>query len=48
MPTCLHRYSHRSNVLHAMVLVQKDNWPMGSASVALAIVPMFHANRRVA
>lgn len=23
---CLCRYSHRSNYLHAMVLVQPDNW----------------------
>ncbi|KAG1667962.1 hypothetical protein FOA52_008334 [Chlamydomonas sp. UWO 241] len=37
-------YSHRSNFLHAMVLTQMDNWPMGSSTVALAIVPMFHAN----
>mmetsp|Transcript_16399 Transcript_16399/g.48865 ORF Transcript_16399/g.48865 Transcript_16399/m.48865 type:complete len:344 (+) Transcript_16399:830-1861(+) len=27
-----------------MLLVQPDNWPLGSGATALAIVPMFHAN----
>eukprot|EP00798_Chlamydomonas_sp_ICE-L_P008231 gene8231-1497_t len=37
-------YSHRSNFLHAMLLVQLDSWPMCSSTVCMAMVPMFHAN----
>ncbi len=37
-------YSHRSNVLHAMSVVQPDSFGLGSRSVVLPVVPMFHAN----
>ncbi|MFZ1774763.1 MAG: long-chain-fatty-acid--CoA ligase [Rhizobiaceae bacterium] len=37
-------YSHRSNVLHAMIACQKDAMGVGSNDVILPIVPMFHAN----
>ncbi|GLC65108.1 hypothetical protein PLESTF_000247400 [Pleodorina starrii] len=37
-------YSHRSNYLHAMLLVQADSLPLSASSVCLAVVPMFHAN----
>lgn len=37
-------YSHRSNVLHAMIACQKDAMGIGSTDVILPVVPMFHAN----
>ena len=37
-------YSHRSNVLHAMIAVQKDAMGIGSTDAILPVVPMFHAN----
>jgi fatty-acyl-CoA synthase len=37
-------YSHRSQFLHAMTVVQKDTLGFGEADVLLPVVPMFHAN----
>jgi fatty-acyl-CoA synthase len=37
-------YSHRSNVLHAMVANQTDVFGCGANDVVMPIVPMFHAN----
>ena len=37
-------YSHRSNVLHAMVSAGIDCLPMAPDTVCLPIVPLFHAN----
>jgi fatty-acyl-CoA synthase len=37
-------YSHRSNVLHAMVANQTDVFGAGANDVVLPVVPMFHAN----
>jgi fatty-acyl-CoA synthase len=37
-------YSHRSNVIHAMVANQADGFGCGANDVVLPIVPMFHAN----
>lgn len=37
-------YSHRSNVLHGMMMNQPDVIGIRSEDVMLAIVPMFHAN----
>jgi fatty-acyl-CoA synthase len=37
-------YSHRSNVLHGMMVNQPDVFGLSSSDVVLAIVPMFHAN----
>ncbi|MCC0026258.1 MAG: long-chain-fatty-acid--CoA ligase [Zhengella sp.] len=37
-------YSHRSNVLHALIASQKDALDLGSREVVLPVVPMFHAN----
>ena len=37
-------YSHRSNVLHAMMIAQTDVMGLSGADSVLAIVPMFHAN----
>lgn len=37
-------YSHRSNVLHGMMMNQPDVMGIRSEDVMLAIVPMFHAN----
>jgi len=37
-------YSHRSNVLHALMGNQPDVFSMSSNDVVLIIVPMFHAN----
>ncbi|GAA4775737.1 fatty-acid--CoA ligase [Stakelama sediminis] len=36
-------YSHRSTLIHAMAEVQPDVFELASRSVALPIVPMFHA-----
>jgi acyl-CoA synthetase (AMP-forming)/AMP-acid ligase II len=38
------RYSHRSNVLHAMAACMTDTFQMGAATVVYPIVNMFHAN----
>ncbi len=37
-------YSHRSNVLHAMVMVQPDMLALSSNDVLMPVVPLFHAN----
>ena len=37
-------YSHRSNVIHALVGLQKDVLGMSATDVVLPVVPMFHAN----
>lgn len=37
-------YSHRSNVLHAMIAVQPDAMGISSRDTILPVVPMFHAN----
>ncbi|PNH05129.1 Medium-chain-fatty-acid--CoA ligase [Tetrabaena socialis] len=37
-------YSHRSNYLHALLLLQADSLPLSATSCCLAVVPMFHAN----
>jgi len=37
-------YSHRSNVLHSLMLLQREVFGLASTDVALPIVPMFHAN----
>ena len=37
-------YSHRSNVLHAMIAVAPDAMGLSSRDVVLPVVPMFHAN----
>ena len=37
-------YSHRSNVLHAMMSLSKDAIGAASADVVMPLVPMFHAN----
>jgi fatty-acyl-CoA synthase len=37
-------YSHRSNVLHGLMVNQPDIFGMSSEDNMLAIVPMFHAN----
>ncbi len=37
-------YSHRSNILHAMMANQTDGFGCGGADTVLPIAPMFHAN----
>ncbi|WP_223478852.1 long-chain-fatty-acid--CoA ligase [Oricola indica] len=37
-------YSHRSNVLHAMMSCMPDAMGIGARDVVLPVVPMFHAN----
>jgi fatty-acyl-CoA synthase len=37
-------YSHRSNVIHALMAGQTDALGIGNADTILPIVPMFHAN----
>ena len=37
-------YSHRSNVLHAMIAVMPDAMGISVRDVVLPVVPMFHAN----
>lgn len=37
-------YSHRSNVLHALIGSQRDALNLGSAETIMPVVPMFHAN----
>ncbi|MBS0472284.1 MAG: long-chain-fatty-acid--CoA ligase [Proteobacteria bacterium] len=37
-------YSHRSNVLHALIAAQKDAQGISSCDSVLPVVPMFHAN----
>ncbi len=37
-------YSHRSNVIHALVGLQKDVLGMSGVDSVLPVVPMFHAN----
>jgi fatty-acyl-CoA synthase len=37
-------YSHRSNVLHAMMANQTDGFGVGASDCVLPIAPMFHAN----
>ncbi|ACT60152.1 long-chain-fatty-acid--CoA ligase [Hirschia baltica] len=38
------RYSHRSNVLHALAVSAKDVLGVGALDCVLPMVPMFHAN----
>lgn len=38
------RYSHRSNVLHAIAASHKDVLNLGATDVVLPMVPFFHAN----
>ena len=37
-------YSHRSNVLHAMMTVAPDAFGLSTRDVVLPVVPLFHAN----
>ena len=37
-------YSHRSNVLHAMIAAMPDAMGVSTRDVVLPVVPMFHAN----
>ncbi|WP_255833208.1 long-chain-fatty-acid--CoA ligase [Kordiimonas sp. SCSIO 12603] len=37
-------YSHRSNFLHTLTVLQKDVLSIGAHTVILPVVPMFHAN----
>ncbi|HVU19189.1 MAG TPA: 3-(methylthio)propionyl-CoA ligase [Rhizomicrobium sp.] len=37
-------YSHRSNVLHALIAAQADAMALRACDVVLPVVPMFHAN----
>jgi fatty-acyl-CoA synthase len=37
-------YSHRSNVIHTLITMQKDAIGVGVNDVVLPVVPMFHAN----
>lgn len=37
-------YSHRSNVLHAMAVIQPDMLGLSSRDVMMPVVPLFHAN----
>jgi fatty-acyl-CoA synthase len=37
-------YSHRSNVLHALMIMQRDAIGLSASEIVLPIVPMFHAN----
>jgi fatty-acyl-CoA synthase len=37
-------YSHRSNVLHAMAMIQPDMLGLSSRDVLMPVVPLFHAN----
>jgi fatty-acyl-CoA synthase len=37
-------YSHRSTVIHAISVLQKDCFNMGATDVVMPVVPMFHVN----
>jgi len=37
-------YSHRSNILHAMIAAQADAMALRACDAVLPVVPMFHAN----
>jgi len=37
-------YAHRSNVLHAMAMIQPDMLGISSRDVVMPVVPLFHAN----
>ncbi|GMG85481.1 fatty-acid--CoA ligase [Paralimibaculum aggregatum] len=37
-------YSHRSNTLHAMAVIQPDTLGLSSRDVVMPVVPLFHAN----
>jgi fatty-acyl-CoA synthase len=37
-------YSHRSNVLHAMVFTQRDMLSLSCNDILMPVVPLFHAN----
>jgi fatty-acyl-CoA synthase len=37
-------YSHRSNVLHALVIASRDMFGVSCRDVVMPVVPMFHAN----
>lgn len=37
-------YTHRSNYLHTLMIIQPDVYAIGTSEVLMPIVPMFHAN----
>ncbi|MEM1163129.1 MAG: long-chain-fatty-acid--CoA ligase [Pseudomonadota bacterium] len=37
-------YSHRSNVIHSMVMLQSDMLGLSSTDTVMPVVPLFHAN----
>jgi fatty-acyl-CoA synthase len=37
-------YSHRSTLIHALSMAQRDSLDIGSCEVVLPVVPMFHVN----
>ncbi|MEM8921424.1 MAG: AMP-binding protein, partial [Pseudomonadota bacterium] len=37
-------YSHRGNMLHTLITLQRDAMGIGASDSILAVVPMFHAN----
>src|SRR5688572_25830884 len=37
-------YSHRSNVLHAMMVVMRDAFDISVQDTVMPVVPLFHAN----
>ena len=37
-------YSHRSNVIHSLVMQQKDMLGLSSTDIVMPVVPLFHAN----
>ena len=37
-------YSHRSNVIHSMVMLQRDMLGLSSCDTVMPVVPLFHAN----
>ncbi len=37
-------YSHRSNVIHSMIMQQKDMLGLSSTDIVMPVVPLFHAN----
>src|SRR6478609_9299506 len=37
-------YSHRSNVLHAMMVVMRDSFDLAVCDTIMPVVPLFHAN----
>ncbi|WP_313803204.1 long-chain fatty acid--CoA ligase [Sphingobium sp.] len=37
-------YTHRSNYLHTMMILQPDSFNLGAGDIVMPVVPMFHAN----